>query len=63
MLWDNLTGKSFLDRGFVSADFVHYLLEEHQSGRRDNSHRLWGLLMLQLWFRKWIDQPAQVASS
>ena len=50
-LWDHLTSSTFLNRGIVSPDFVHYLLSEHDSGRRNNYHQLWKLLMLELWFR------------
>ena len=50
-LWDHLTSSSFLDRGIVSPDFVKHLLAEHDRGRRNNYHRLWSLLMLELWFR------------
>jgi asparagine synthase (glutamine-hydrolysing) len=50
-LWDHLTSKSFLDRGIVSPHFVRHMLTEHDSARRDNSHWLWSLLMLELWFR------------
>jgi hypothetical protein len=28
------------------------MLTEHDSGRRDNSHWLWSLLVLELWFRE-----------
>jgi asparagine synthase (glutamine-hydrolysing) len=51
-LWDHLTSPSFLNRGIVSPDFVRYLLEEHDRGRRNNYHHLWKLLMLELWFRE-----------
>lgn len=51
MLWDHLTGPTFLGRGMVSKRFVSHLLREHDSQRRDNSHWLWMLLMLELWFR------------
>ncbi len=51
MLWDHLTSRAFLDRGMVSEGFVSHLLNEHDTGRRDNSHWLWMLLMLELWFR------------
>jgi asparagine synthase (glutamine-hydrolysing) len=51
MLWDHLTSRRFLDRGMVSQHFLSHLLQEHDSGRRDNSHWLWMLLMLELWFR------------
>ena len=39
-------------RGIVSPAFVRQMLAEHDAGRRDNSHWLWSLLMLELWFRK-----------
>jgi asparagine synthase (glutamine-hydrolysing) len=52
-LRDHLTSASFRQRGFTEPAFVDYLIEEHQSGRRDNSARLWELLMLELWFRDW----------
>jgi len=51
MLWDHLTSKTFLDRNIVSKDFVVHMLKEHDSGRRNNSHWLWMLLMFELWMR------------
>jgi asparagine synthase (glutamine-hydrolysing) len=52
LLWDHLTGSQFLNRGIVRPDFLKSILEEHQSGRRDNSQWLWILLMLEIWFRE-----------
>jgi asparagine synthase (glutamine-hydrolysing) len=57
-LWDHLTSASFAGRGIVSPAFVKQMLREHDSGRRDNSHWLWSLLMLELWFRQLDAQPA-----
>ncbi len=51
MLWDHLAGPRFLERGIVSPAFVRHMLEEHQSGRRDNRTWLWALLVLEMWFR------------
>ena len=51
-LWDNLTTAIFVQRGMASGPFVRQLLEEHDSGRRDNSHWLWMLLMLELWMKR-----------
>lgn len=51
-LWDHLRSRKFLERGIVSPEFVEHLLQEHASGRRDNNHWLWMLLMLELWFRE-----------
>ncbi len=51
MLWDSLTSKRFLDRGFTSSGRMTEVLREHDSGRRDNSFFLWLLLILELWFQ------------
>ena len=56
-LWDHLTSVEFAGRGIVSPEFVQQMLQEHDSGRRDNSHWLWSLLMLELWFRQ-LQAPA-----
>ena len=34
---------------------VRLLLEQHISGRRNHHFRLWNLLMLELWYRTFID--------
>ncbi|HLX46577.1 MAG TPA: asparagine synthase (glutamine-hydrolyzing) [Bryobacteraceae bacterium] len=52
-LRDHLTSPEFFSRGLVSPKFVQYLLDEHDSGRRDNKTWLWRLLMIELWFREW----------
>ena len=57
-LWDHLLSREFLDRGMVSETFIREILEEHQSGRRDHYHMLYGLLMLELWFRN-LKSPGQ----
>jgi asparagine synthase (glutamine-hydrolysing) len=51
-LWDHLTSPRFLERGIVSAPFLRHMLDEHQRGRRNNSHWLWNLLALELWYRE-----------
>jgi asparagine synthase (glutamine-hydrolysing) len=50
------------DRGWFRADTVTRLLEEHESGRADHGHRLWCLLMLELWVREHVETPALVAA-
>jgi asparagine synthase (glutamine-hydrolysing) len=50
LVHDSLLRKKFLDRGIVSPDFARYLVEEHESGRRNNHHQMYALLMLELWF-------------
>jgi asparagine synthase (glutamine-hydrolysing) len=51
LLWDHLDSPRFFERNIVSRNFMRYLLEEHQSGRRDNRTWLWALLVLEMWFR------------
>jgi asparagine synthase (glutamine-hydrolysing) len=49
LLWDHLTSRRFLDRGYVSPEFLTQLLNEHDRRRRNNASWLWSLLMLELW--------------
>jgi asparagine synthase (glutamine-hydrolysing) len=42
-------------RGLFSQRVVSRLWEEHRTGRRDHRERLWTLVMLELWFREFID--------
>lgn len=51
LLWDHLDSPRFLERGIVSPPFVRHMLDEHQTGRRDNRSWLWALLVLEMWFR------------
>ena len=52
-------------RGYFTDGFVDRLLQEHLSGRRDHTLRLWQLLVFELWHRQYLDtatlSPAQVA--
>jgi asparagine synthase (glutamine-hydrolysing) len=53
-----LLGPRFDERGIVSRPALRRLWDEHQHGKRDHGHRLWSLLMLELWFRDAIDGNA-----
>jgi asparagine synthase (glutamine-hydrolysing) len=44
-----------LRRGLFNAETVRQLVEMHTRGERDYSHQLWTLLMLELWFNRFID--------
>ena len=58
---DTLLSASARGRGLFCMDWVGTLLDEHCQGWRDHHTRLWALLMLELWFRMWIDVPADAA--
>src|SRR4051794_32620413 len=47
-------------RGQLRTAEVERLLAEHAAGRADHGHRLWCLLMLELWQRRHVDQDATV---
>jgi len=45
---------------------VARLWSDHQHGRHDHRHRLWSLVMLELWFRQFVDDrphPRERAAS
>jgi asparagine synthase (glutamine-hydrolysing) len=48
-------------RGWFRMDAVERLLREHESGAADNGHRLWALVMLELWQREHVDAPVTAA--
>jgi asparagine synthase (glutamine-hydrolysing) len=50
------------DRGWFRPDTVGRLLDEHESGQVDHGHRLWCLLMLELWVREHVEAPVLVAA-
>jgi asparagine synthase (glutamine-hydrolysing) len=60
-LRDHLLSAEFLNRDIVSREFLRHLIEEHESGRRNNCHYLWMLLMLDLWFREFEGSPCHAA--
>jgi asparagine synthase (glutamine-hydrolysing) len=55
---DALLDPRALGRGYFRPEIVRNMVEDHQAGRYDHSYRLWALLVLELWHREWIDQPA-----
>jgi asparagine synthase (glutamine-hydrolysing) len=51
------------DRGWFRTDTVRRLLDEHEAGRADHGHRLWCLLMLELWVREHVEAPVLVTAA
>jgi asparagine synthase (glutamine-hydrolysing) len=56
-LLDHLTEARISERGIVNGSFLKLVLDEHMSGRRNNQHWLWTLLMLELWLREFENIP------
>ena len=44
-----------LKRGLFKRETLERIIDEHVSGQRDHAHQLWTLLMLELWFNRFID--------
>jgi len=61
MAHDVLLSDSATARNIFRKDYVQQHLNEHMSGEYNHQYRLWALLMLELWFRMWVDQPLEVA--
>jgi asparagine synthase (glutamine-hydrolysing) len=55
MAYDLLLSSAATNRGIVERRAVKALLDEHCSGSQAHHTRLWPLLMMELWFRMWVD--------
>ena len=51
-----LSEKRTVERGFFEPKYIQVLLDEHAGNRRDHSHSLWILWMLELWHRQFVDR-------
>jgi asparagine synthase (glutamine-hydrolysing) len=59
MTGDLLTDGRLRARGLFQQREVERLWNDHRTGRADHRHRLWQLLMLELWFRQFVDGQAR----
>ncbi len=57
MAYDVLLDARAAGRGYFRPEAVRALLDEHQGRRIDHGHRIWALLVLELWHREFIDGP------
>jgi asparagine synthase (glutamine-hydrolysing) len=62
LAYDTLLSPAARCRGIFRPDFVQRLLDEHCAYRANHHNRLWALLMLELWFRTWIDGATTAAA-
>ena len=58
---DVLASPRTRQRGYFEPAFVDRLVQEHMTGRRDHTLRLWQLLMLELWHRQYLDRSVAAA--
>jgi asparagine synthase (glutamine-hydrolysing) len=54
-IYSDLTDRRTVERGYFDPGYIQTLLDEHRRERRDHSHAVWVLWMLELWHRRYID--------
>ena len=54
-LRETLLSEKAQSRGLFRPDKVRAIVDQHVSGQMNHEHRLWSLLMLELWFQRFID--------
>ncbi|MBI2671932.1 asparagine synthase (glutamine-hydrolyzing) [Candidatus Woesearchaeota archaeon] len=47
--------KDIKTRNYFSSEYVKKIINEHNEGKRDNSRRVWALLMFELWNKIYMD--------
>ena len=52
---ETLLSEKAQSRGLFRGEKVRELIEQHVAGHANHDHRLWTLLMLELWFQRFID--------
>ncbi len=50
-------------RGIFQETAVAHLLNEHVTGQANHRYPIWQLLMLELWFRAYVDRPRQALTA
>lgn len=55
-LRDVLLSERSLNRGIIRGEKIRQYVDEHIEGKFDHSFQVWTLLMLELWFQRFIDR-------
>ncbi len=63
MMQDLLSTETLERRGLFNVSFVERLIREHVSGYTDHSTKLWGLMSVEMWTRKFIDHEGGLTSA
>jgi asparagine synthase (glutamine-hydrolysing) len=52
-----------LSTGWFAGDYVREIVQQHQSGARDHTYRIWSLFCLELWYRLFVDHSLQAGDN
>ena len=55
LLEDTLSEARLKRRGYFQPAYVRQLMTEHLNGKENHSHRLWALMMVEIWHQAYID--------
>jgi asparagine synthase (glutamine-hydrolysing) len=58
---DTLLAPRTLQRGYFQPGFVRMLVDEHLSGKRDHTLRLWQLVVFERWHQQYVDASSATA--
>ncbi len=53
---DLVLSQRALERGNFNKHFLKRIIDEHHRGRRDHSSKIWALMVLEMWYRTFIDR-------
>ncbi|HOE64343.1 MAG TPA: asparagine synthase (glutamine-hydrolyzing) [Candidatus Sumerlaeota bacterium] len=56
MMKEILQSELFQNRKIFKPEYLNRIIQEHEQGRTDHGKRIWTLLMLEFWFRRYIDK-------
>ena len=51
-IWENILDNASLSRKIMKENMLKELLNDHYENKRDNSKKLWALMVLNLWHKK-----------
>jgi asparagine synthase (glutamine-hydrolysing) len=54
-----VVGRRALERHNFNPRYLNRILAEHRRGRRDHSRMIWTLMVLEMWYRTFIDRPLE----
>jgi asparagine synthase (glutamine-hydrolysing) len=60
---DVLLGQTTRERGLFNQNAVAVMLYDHSTGHGMAHHKIWSLLMLELWFREFVDRGGNNGSA
>jgi asparagine synthase (glutamine-hydrolysing) len=55
LIHDTLLSRRASERGYFNRKVIEAMIDAHSSGRADHQEQLWRLLLLELWYRLFID--------